>query len=86
MVQRDPAGERAFIRKFVHDTDKLTSFKIDGIVAFFEVIEFLENRDGDRYIIVLKTIEGIVVIKNNRSVQDEYFFLGLGFCHRFRFG
>ena len=63
--QRDPLGKRGPGRKFIHDPDKLPGFIVNGVIAFLEVIKFLEHRYGYRNVVVFKTTDRVMVIKDN---------------------
>ncbi len=86
--ERYPFGQRGLVRKAVDDPDELPRFEVDGIVPLFKIIEFLKHCDRNGNIVVVETADRIVVIQNNRGVEDKdllglqrFFYHGTGvFC------
>jgi len=46
---------------------------IQGLVALFELIEFLENRDGNDDLVFLEIIDACQIMKNDIGIQDKGF-------------
>ena len=51
--------------------------EVDGFVAFLELVQFLDDRDGNHDVVVLKLFDALIVVQDDIGVQHEDF--GLAF-------
>ncbi len=64
----------------VQKANKLSPFKIQGVIAFFELIQFFEQRNGQGDIVLMKIIDRVMLLQEDRGVENKDFWgLGLGF-------
>ena len=66
-------------RQGIHDADEFSCFEVLDVIAFLEMIQFLQHRDRNRHIVLGKVHDGVVCVKDHGSVQHKDFpiFIGL---------
>jgi hypothetical protein len=57
----------------VEQPNELARMNVNQVLAAFESVDFLDHRNGDNYIIFLKMENAGSIVKENISIQDEYF-------------
>jgi hypothetical protein len=66
----------------IQKTNKFSRFKIQAVVAFFELIQFFEHCDRQGDIVLVKIIDRVMIMQKDRGVENKDFLgLGLGFWH-----
>ena len=71
-VQWNPILQRELSGKLIQKTDEFPGFVVNGIVAFFKVVQFFQYGNGYGHIMFIKLVDAMVVMQDNRSIQDEY--------------
>ena len=77
-AQRDTvrAGLLSF-DQVAHLTHEGTGVEMDGFVALLELVQFLDDGNGNDNVIILELFDTLIVVQDDVGIQHEY--LGLGF-------
>ena len=69
------AVKNSISTKFIKSPDKFAGMIVDDLVAAFEIVQFLEYRNRNNYIIIVKMAQRIAVMQNNIGIENENFFI-----------
>jgi hypothetical protein len=61
--------------QFVDFPNELPGMMVDDLAAFFKLIEFFENRNGNNNVMFLEIIDTGAVVEDDIGVEDKEFFL-----------
>lgn len=73
-AEADAFGEEGVAAHAVEAADEFAGVEVDGFVAFFEVVEFFEDGDGEGDVVFLEVFEAAAVVEDDVGVEDEEFF------------
>ena len=57
--------------EFVDFPHEGAGVETEGVVALFEFVQFLNYRDGNYNVVVLKLLYGVIVVQDDVGVQDK---------------
>ena len=88
VFQGNPILKGVFLAQAIDDADALPGFEILGVVPHLEGVQLLEHRAGTGHEVVLEILECIVVVQQDRGVDDEHLGADLarGFLGRIALG
>jgi hypothetical protein len=69
----DASIEEGIARQFVYGPQEFSRGEIERLVPLLEVIEFLDDRDGNNNIMLLKLVDALAVVQSNIGVENEGF-------------
>ena len=68
-----------FDRQFIETAKEISGIKVDLFISPLELVQFLQNGNGDRDFIIMKLMNTGCIVKNDVRIQYEYF--SLAFRH-----
>ena len=69
LAKGNAAGAKIMlVRKYVNLPHECAGIETERIITLFELVQFLYDRNGDYYVIVLELLDGIVVVQNDVCV------------------
>ena len=64
--------EFPLVRELVDVTHEGAGVVGEGVVPLLELVQLLDDRDGNHEVVVLELLDGLVVVQDDVRVEDEY--------------
>jgi hypothetical protein len=68
-----------FDRHFIETAKEISGIKVDLLISPLELVQLLQNGNGDHDFIIMKLMNTGCIVKNDVRIQYEYF--SLAFRH-----